>query len=613
MEQKEKKQFNLKFLGSVKRQKQAFLDADQIAPQKWPTEILQEFERLIRDEIRTDFIESTGLFFAKRFRKMFSLLIANKILGRLCFAAGLLLSQRLLTEKDHQHSAFLIWLGFTSAMLGNLFFNYFSKVQVERLSSGLAFFLTNLINKKLMEIDYARLDSTITSAKIKVLLSSDIKKVQRFLNGVNNNLIPTIVTLLIFVPLIVFEIGWLGVVATFIIFVLIPIAFLLSNSVHRFQSAIQSHEDKVVEIVGEWVRNFRLTRYLNLEESIRARIANAIRGLLILLSQQHILVALNFSVAMIWWMVPIASLFYLADTFHVSISLASLFSVVWLLNEITNTVRYLPFTILDYSSASACLNRIRTLLNSPNFSQRYLPPQGVNPKNFLPLFLHLKNIRMQFGDKVIFENLNLKIDLKAKTAVVGRVASGKSTLAKILVGELVPTDGELVLELADHSQHPLWAKDVMQLWRNWIAYVPQEPYIANDKIKNNISLDTQTEGQALFDAVQIAQLEPDLAKFPNGLDEEIGESGNNLSGGQKQRLTVARALYFQRHWTVLDNPTSAVDNETRHLIQTKIAASIFSYLILTNSHSEIAFTEKVIVLDKDLEYLATQAYLQRSE
>ena len=144
------------------------------------------------------------------------------------------------------------------------------------------------------------------------------------------------------------------------------------------------------------------------------------------------------------------------------------------------------------------------------------------------------------GDALVLRDVNLKIDQGEFVAIVGSVGCGKSSLLMAMMNELRTTSGSV-------------SKN------GKIAYIPQEAFLLNATLKDNIIFGHELDEKKYEEVVKICQLEADLAMFPGGDQTQIGERGINLSGGQKQRISIARAVYADSDIFLIDDALSALD------------------------------------------------------
>jgi len=152
------------------------------------------------------------------------------------------------------------------------------------------------------------------------------------------------------------------------------------------------------------------------------------------------------------------------------------------------------------------------------------------------------------------DNVSVEIPSGKMTALVGPSGSGKSTLASLLLRFITPQRGQILVGETPLEQIP------PDLWREQIAWVPQNPYLFSDSLANNLRLAKPDASEAdLLAACQRAGLEEFIAELPDGLETEIGERGARLSGGQAQRLALARAFLKDAPLLLLDEPTSSLD------------------------------------------------------
>ena len=193
--------------------------------------------------------------------------------------------------------------------------------------------------------------------------------------------------------------------------------------------------------------------------------------------------------------------------------------------------------------------------------------------------IELKNVNFSYLERSVLENINLTISKGEKIAFVGESGSGKSTLADLIIGLCRPNKGEMKIDnvLIDESN--------LQNWRSQIGYVPQQVYLFDETIKENVCCGRKLD-RALLDKVLKQANIFDFLQTKQGIDTLVGEDGIQLSGGQKQRIAIARALYGQPEILVLDEATSALDDKT----EKKIIDEIF---IITKNKTLIVIAHRL--------------------
>ena len=204
--------------------------------------------------------------------------------------------------------------------------------------------------------------------------------------------------------------------------------------------------------------------------------------------------------------------------------------------------------------------------SSPTYPVRIITGEPVmaSPTDKTPLFsdaVELRNIVFNYPgvERPTLQGISLRIGRGESIGFVGQTGSGKSTLINLLLGLFEPTTGEI---LADGK--PL-GKPIPPKWQTRIGYVPQEIFLMDDTLIKNIALgvsENEIDRERMNKAIRSAQLQEVIEKMPKGLETQVGERGVMLSGGQRQRVGLARALYFDPEMLILDEGTSALDNET---------------------------------------------------
>lgn len=195
----------------------------------------------------------------------------------------------------------------------------------------------------------------------------------------------------------------------------------------------------------------------------------------------------------------------------------------------------------------------------------------------------------------VLHRLSFSIDKGQSVAFVGPSGAGKTTAVDLLLGLLEPQQGQILVDGT-----PL-TNSGARSWRRNFGYVPQNIYLSDDSVRNNIAFgQSHDEINALrMDAVVgQAQLTDVLARLPQGLDTVVGDRGARLSGGQRQRIGIARALYRDPPILVLDEATSALDNETEREITRAIRTLSGSKTVILIAHrlSTVAHCDQIIFL-----------------
>jgi ABC-type multidrug transport system fused ATPase/permease subunit len=173
----------------------------------------------------------------------------------------------------------------------------------------------------------------------------------------------------------------------------------------------------------------------------------------------------------------------------------------------------------------------------------------------------LRNVSFKFddSDEFLLENVNLEIEENQSIAFIGETGAGKTTLADIILGLRRPTRGKVMADHKDVFEHSRW-------WGRLVGYVPQNIYLMDDSIKNNIVFKREYNEDKLIEVLKDAQIWNFIESLPEGWDTKVGEMGVRLSGGQRQRIGIARALYKNPAFLVLDEATSALDTDTENAI-----------------------------------------------
>ncbi len=261
------------------------------------------------------------------------------------------------------------------------------------------------------------------------------------------------------------------------------------------------------------------------------------------------------------------------------------------INYLTWPITSIGWIASIIQQAEASQSRINEILK--------VDPEIQSPKSEPVVFngeIEFRNVSFTYPDTGIeaLKNISFKLKKGDKLAILGRTASGKSTIADLLLRFYDVTEGSILIDGVDIRE-----LDTNNL-RERIGYVPQNVFLFSDSIKNNIAFgldnidDTSVENYA-----EKAAVRSDIKELPKQFETEIGERGVTLSGGQKQRLSIARALIKKPDIIILDDCLSALDANTEHKILSYLDEELRSKtsIVITHRISNLIDFDKIIVLD----------------
>nr|WP_321315579.1 thiol reductant ABC exporter subunit CydD [uncultured Ligilactobacillus sp.] len=194
--------------------------------------------------------------------------------------------------------------------------------------------------------------------------------------------------------------------------------------------------------------------------------------------------------------------------------------------------------------------------------------------------LEINNLQVNYKDEIALKKLNFKVSGMKKVGIVGLSGSGKSTLINTLSGFIHPKNGLIKIndcELTSFAQTD---------WQNQITYIPQNPYIFQLSLKDNIKFYTpDATDQQVQEAIHVVGLDDLVTQLPDGVNTMIGEGARALSGGQAQRIALARAfLDKKRHIMLFDEPTAHLDIEIELELKNRMMPIMANRLVFFATH-----------------------------
>ena len=211
--------------------------------------------------------------------------------------------------------------------------------------------------------------------------------------------------------------------------------------------------------------------------------------------------------------------------------------------------------------------------------------------------VEFRDLTFGYGGRTVLSGVSARVRPGQVLALVGPTGAGKSTLVDLLPRLFDPPPGTVFVDGVDIRDLPL---DTL---RGAVGYVPQEPLLFSETVAGNVAFGAREpaagNGAAVAGAVALAQLDADVARFPRGLDTEVGERGITLSGGQKQRAALARAVLTDPRILILDDALSAVDTQTEEAILRRLRDVMRQRTTILVSHriSTVRGADLILVLD----------------
>ena len=247
-----------------------------------------------------------------------------------------------------------------------------------------------------------------------------------------------------------------------------------------------------------------------------------------------------------------------------------------------------------YNQSRHALANIDDILN--------LPKEHAAGKTFIdrPVThgsIEFKNVVFTYPEAALptFDNVSFKINPGERLAIIGRIGSGKTTLARLILGLYEPQSGSVLIDGTDIRQ-----LDPVNI-RKAVGYMPQDPFLFRGSVKDNILMRMPNADDAdILRAAKLAGLDDFISKHPQGYDLQVGERGERLSGGQRQTVIIARALLGEPPILIMDEPSASMDSTNEQNLLRRLAPIVQgkTMILMTHRTPMLALVDRIIVLDQ---------------
>lgn len=427
------------------------------------------------------------------------------------------------------------------------------------------------------------------------ILNDDVNQLERFLDSGANDIIQVVITVLVIGSIFMFsapEIGWMA---------MLPMPFIIWGSVW-FQRKLEPKYRVVRQKAGEnssqlvnniggmaTIKSYATEDYENERIALSSGAYKEANQKVIRLSSAFVpLIRMLILVGFIGILI-FAGLRTLDGQMEVGLYSVLIFVTQRLLWPLTR----LGDTFDLYQRAMASTQRVMSLLHTNE-----ILPDGeiVLDKNQTKGAYSVQSVDFKYRTSGMILN-KLSFDIKAgeTVGIVGSTGAGKSSLIKLLMRMYDVTGGSIQLDgkdLRDYTQNSL---------ASVAGFVSQDVFLFHGSVKDNIQYGSfNTTDEEIQEAAKLAEAHDFVMSLPQGYDTIVGERGMKLSGGQRQRISLARALLKDTPILILDEATSAVDNETESAIQRSLlrVSKNKTTIIIAHRLSTIRHADKILVLDK---------------
>lgn len=433
--------------------------------------------------------------------------------------------------------------------------------------------------------------SEARSGRLMAVLNEDVNQVERFLNTGANELIQVVVGSLMV------GVFFFAMTASLAALALLPVPLILIGAFwfqRRLQPRYSAAREAAATVSARLDNNLagmatiqaytaeeaELAHVRTASDAYRQANAEAIRFAAAITPVIRMAVLAGFAVTLLYggWLVLQGEL-----------GAGSYAALVYLTQRLLWPLTRLAEMTDLYNRSMASVQRVMDLIDSPV----PVPPPGRLDTRAHGA-LAFEDLGHAYAGRIALDGVAFAIEPGQTVALVGATGAGKSTLLKRLLGFREAQRGRITLDGRDVAE-----VDPRSL-RRQLAYVAQEPFLTDGTVAENIAYgDAAPDATRIEAAARAAEAHDFIAALPDGYSAEVGERGARLSGGQRQRIALARALYRDPAVLVLDEATSAIDNETEAAIQRSLAthAKGRSTLVVAHRLSTVRHADAIHVLE----------------
>ena len=373
----------------------------------------------------------------------------------------------------------------------------------------------------------------------------------------------------------------------------IGLSYFSSKRIEEYLKVATSERQKNTQLVGNAMSMMDTLRFFNAAAWIEHRFQEGSKQILKSLtsySLKRTYYAVIFGLALsIQFIITFYILIPDVQAGRMSVGDLVLFNT--LLLQLNTPFEMIGRCILEFNQSYIEFKPFARMWNEPELADnsKQLTVNCPESKN-LSGVLKFQDVSFTYSNGRGIQNINFTAKRGKITFLRGDSGAGKSTIFKLILKQIQPDQGDIVV-------HNISLNSIdRNTWFSQVGVVPQEVMLLNDSIKNNICLGRAYDDHKIYQAAQKAQILDRIIMMPDGFDTKVGERGMTLSGGEKQRISIARALYADPEFLLLDEASSNLDIETEHEIMSHMRSLKNSVTIIAITHNpELIHKEDIVI------------------
>lgn len=488
----------------------------------------------------------------------------------------------LLKENNIQGFLYLSLISLIAYILSSILSNF-----------GNYFLLTKSVQEYLHSIRGAmlkRYSNNIDSSKVQNDLINNLETA-------GNQYLFLVAALLEYIFLFIFSVvaisslNWIIVLSTLILaLILLKLPDMFKNVVGKTSIANSEQTQKFLADISNWTRGLDVLHRFNLRDVYLSKL-NSAGTSYTKVYLKNVKINKNVSLIVVLSNV-IAQLLISALTgmliLHNKLSIGAFFSIGGLIGYTFSYVVIISNGLVQMKNGKAIVDQINSQLEEPLFHEKA-------EKNYKDVKYLISNLSKNFSSmtKIIYPDI--EINQGDKILLTGPSGIGKSTLFKLILGELTPTSGSIVAVDKDGQKH--------KIIRNQIGYISQEPVLMPASIIDNITMFNPNMKKKALNIIDKVKLKKDILNFKDGINTIVTTDKSNISGGQKQKIVLARTLLYNKPLILVDEATSAIDaRNAKEILRTvtKVDATVIVIAHNLTNDTRRLFDKEIKLSDQNV-------------